>query len=228
MTSSKKDTQLKRTFMKDEAYNELQKWIITGKLKPGTKLRDQDLSDTLGISRTPIREALLRLENDGLVVTKANRWTLVSPIDLEEAENIYSIVWTLEALAMKQAFPHFTLKDIDELERYNENLNKVMKTGNQIAKLQADNEFHNKILQLSHNLELPKLLSSLKLRIKRIEIHYFNEVDRMNASYEEHQKIIDLLRKKDMELAIEAIKSNWKNSLKSIQQFTEEYIDGLD
>ncbi|WP_313017031.1 GntR family transcriptional regulator [Acetoanaerobium noterae] len=224
MTSSKNDTQLKRSFMKDEAYNELRKWIITGKLQPGTKLRDQDLSDTLGISRTPIREALLRLENDGLVVTKANRWTLVSPINLEEAENIYSIVWTLEALAMEQAFPYFTLKDIDELERYNENLNKIMKTGNQIAKLQADNEFHNKILQLSHNLELPKLLSSLKLRIQRIEIHYFNEIDRMNTSYEEHKKIIDLLRKKNMYLAIEAIKSNWKNSLESIQQFTDDSI----
>lgn len=105
MTIDKKEQKLKRTFMKDEVYNRLREWIITGELEPGAKLRDQDLSETLGISRTPIREALLRLENDGLVVTKANRWTLVAPIDLEEAESIYSIVWTLESLAMEQALP---------------------------------------------------------------------------------------------------------------------------
>lgn len=76
--------------MRDEVYRTLRNWIITGKLKPETKLKDKDLSETLGISRTPIREALLRLEDDGLVITKANRWTLVAPIELKEAENLYS------------------------------------------------------------------------------------------------------------------------------------------
>lgn len=221
MNEIKKQPKLKRTFMKDEAYHELRKWIVTGKLQPGTQLRDQDLSDTLGISRTPIREALLRLENDGLVVTKANRWTLVSPVDLNEAENIYPIVWTLEGLAIQQAFPHFTAKDIEELEQYNEILNKTIETGDQFEKLQADNEFHNKIIQLSNNLELPKLLCSLKLRIQRIEIHYFSKIERMHASYTEHQHIIDLIKKQELDLAIEAIKSNWQTSLESIRRYTE-------
>lgn len=207
--------------MKDEAYHELRKWIITGKLQPGTQLRDHDLSDTLGISRTPIREALLRLENDGLVITKANRWTLVSPVDLKEAENIYPIVWSLEGLALEQAFPHFASKDIEELELYNKNLNKTIKAGSQFEKLQADNEFHNKIIQLSKNIELAKLLSSLKVRVQRIELHYFSEVDRMTTSYSEHQKIIDLIKKQELNLAINALKSNWKISLEHIRLCTK-------
>jgi len=219
LINNKEVPKLKRTFMKDEAYNELRNWIITGKLQPGTQLRDQDLSETLGISRTPIREAILRLENDGLVVTKANRWTIVSPIDLEEAENIYTIVWTLETLALSLAFPHFTSKDISELEQYNENVNKIIKTGTQIEKLQADNEFHNKIIELSNNTELPKLLYNLKLRIQRIEIHYFSEEDSMQTTYSEHQRIIEHLKRQELDLALEALRENWKNSLNSIHEY---------
>ncbi|WP_411740268.1 GntR family transcriptional regulator [Peribacillus sp. S4] len=203
--------------MKDEVYNKLRNWIVTGELEPGTKLRDLDLSEQLGISRTPIREALLRLENDGLVITKANRWTLVSPIDLTEAKNIYSIVSALECLAMEQALPHISAKDIEELEQLNENFNKTIHIGDIFAALQADNEFHNKIIQLSNNLELPKLLSSLKVRIQRIEIHYFSQTDTKNTSYTEHQQIIDAIKKQDLNRAIDAIKANWKNSLNRIR-----------
>lgn len=217
MTINKDEPKLKRLFMKDEVYNKLRNWIIIGKLEPGTKLRDQDLSDTLGISRTPIREALLRLENDGLVVTKANRWTLVSPIDLAEAESIYSIVWTLESLAVENAFHHITSTDIEKLEQLNEDLNKTMKTGNQFAALEADNAFHDKIVELSQNLELPKLLANLKVKIQRIEIRYFSNTDSMHASYIEHQQIIEAFKENDLNRAVEALKANWKNSLERIK-----------
>lgn len=222
MTIKNNESKIKRTFMKDEVYNKLRKWIVTGELVPGTKLRDLDLSEQLGISRTPIREALLRLENDGLVVTKANRWTLVSPINLKEAESIYSIVWTLERLAMEQAFPHISSKEIEELEQLNERFNQTIKTAEIFAILQADNEFHNKIIQLSNNLELPKLLSSLKVRVQRIEIHYFSQIDAKNKSYNEHQQIIHAIKNQDLHHAIDAIKANWKNSLERIRLYTEQ------
>lgn len=217
MTINKDEPKLKRLFMKDEVYNKLRNWIIIGKLEPGTKLRDQDLSDTLGISRTPIREALLRLENDGLVVTKANRWTLVSPIDLAEAESIYSIVWTLESLAIENVFHHITSTDIEKLEQLNEDLNKTMRTGDQFAALEADNAFHDKIVELSQNRELPKLLANLKVKIQRIEIRYFSNTDSMHTSYMEHQQIIDAFKENDLNRAVEALKANWKNSLDRIR-----------
>ena len=206
--------------MKDEAYNILRKWIMIGKLEPGAKLRNQDLSDTLGISRTPIREALLQLENDGLVVTKANRWTLVAPIDLESAKNIYSIVWSLESLALEQAFPRFSQADLEGLELLNEQLIKTMKVGDKIKALEIDNAFHDKIIEISNNSELPKLLASLKIKIQRIEIHYFSQNYARYASYNEHLQIIDTIKKQDLDSALQAIQNNWKNSLKRIQQST--------
>ncbi|MGM0860748.1 MAG: GntR family transcriptional regulator [Bacillota bacterium] len=222
MTINKNEPKLKRTFMKDEVYNTLRDWIITGKLEPGAKLRDQDLSETLGISRTPIREALLKLENDGLVVTKANRWTLVSPIDLKDAENIYSIVWTLESLAMEKAFPHMTSADLEELEQLNEHLNHAMESGDRFTAFEADNAFHDKIIQLSNNSELQKMLISLKTKIQRIEMYYFSQNDAMHTSYNEHLQIIDAIRNQKINLAIKAIKANWKNSLDHIQLNNEQ------
>ncbi|KYD03645.1 GntR family transcriptional regulator [Bacillus atrophaeus] len=222
MTINKNEPKLKRTFMKDEVYNTLRDWIITGKLEPGAKLRDQDLSETLGISRTPIREALLKLENDGLVVTKANRWTLVSPIDLKDAENIYSIVWTLESLAMEKAFPHMTSADLEELEQLNEHLHRAMGSGDRFTAFEADNAFHDKIIQLSNNSELQKMLISLKTKIQRIEMYYFSQNDAMHTSYNEHLQIIDAIRNQKINLAIKAIKANWKNSLDHIQLNNEQ------
>lgn len=106
---------LRRTFVRKEAYHLLRDWIVKGKLEPGQKLRDKELAERLGVSRTPIREALLRLEDEGLVQTKANSTTLVAPLDLHNALNLYSIVWTLEGLAMKQAFELITHKIIDSM-----------------------------------------------------------------------------------------------------------------
>src|SRR5690625_2290979 len=124
---SKKDIKIKRKIMRDEVYDILREWIVVGELEPGEKLRDQELSDLLGISRTPIREALLRLENEGLVDTKANRWTSVAPNDLKEAEDIFSIVKTLECLAVEQGFHRISTEKIRELEKLNEKFKREIK-----------------------------------------------------------------------------------------------------
>ncbi|WP_438315391.1 GntR family transcriptional regulator [Sporosarcina sp. FA9] len=214
----KNDLKIKRTFMRDQVYDILQEWIVIGKLEPGAKLRDQELSDILGISRTPIREALLRLEDDGLVITKANRWTLVSPIDIKEAENIYLIVKALEILAIGQGFPNLSEKDIVEIEKLNENFKTELEHDNKVAAFQADNEFHDKIVQLSENIELSKLLINLKIKIQRMEIYYFSLENNSLESYNEHVEIIDALKANNLTRVIAAIRANWENSLNRIVQ----------
>lgn len=201
--------------MRDEVYDILREWIMIGELEPGEKLRDQELSDMLGISRTPVREALLRLEDDGLVVTKANRWTLVSPIDLKEAENIFSIVKVLECLAVEQGFQHLTEKDLSELETLNEHFKKEMELGNILEAFQADNEFHDKIVQSANNDELSNILANLRVRIRRMEKYFFSNSE---ESYNEHQQIIYALKDNDPQLVKEAIEVNWDNSLIRIRK----------
>lgn len=207
--------------MRDEAYNILQEWIMTGKLKPGEKLRDQELSDMLGISRTPIRESLLRLEDEGLVVTQANRWTLVAPINLGEAEDIYSIVKVLESLALEQGINNCTDEDIQKLKLINERFKVNLEQGDKKAAFQADNEFHNQIVKLSKSQELPRLLNTLKVKIQRMEIHYFSVANNSLESYYEHKQIIKALNIKNLKKAISTIKANWENSLFRIQKRSE-------
>ncbi|MGM8212303.1 GntR family transcriptional regulator [Virgibacillus sp. W0430] len=216
--NKKKDVKIKRTFMRDEAYDILQEWIMLGKLEPGEKLRDQDLSNVLGISRTPIREALLRLEDDGLVVTKANRWTQVAAINLQEARDIYSIVEALEVLAAAQGFENVGETDISDLEAINETFEQKLKSGENIEVFQADQAFHDKIIQKSNNMELTRMLASLKVKIQRMEIHYFSKQMYSGESRLEHLKIIEAYKANKKEQVIQAIQENWRNSLARIEQ----------
>ena len=98
---SNSSQKIKRTSVREEAYMILRDWIVQGNLTPGQQLRDKELAEQLGVSRTPIREALLRLEDDGFVETKPSRSTIVSPIQFEGVLNIYSIVCTGNQLCMQ-------------------------------------------------------------------------------------------------------------------------------
>ena len=91
--------QLNRSLMRDEVYSTLLQWIMEGELRPGEKLLDTELAENLGVSRTPVREALRRLEDKALVEAAANRWTRVTKITVDAAELIYPIIWSLEPLA---------------------------------------------------------------------------------------------------------------------------------
>ncbi|ARD49614.1 MULTISPECIES: GntR family transcriptional regulator [unclassified Sporosarcina] len=204
--------------MRDQAFNILQELIISGKLEPETKLKDQELSEMLGISRTPIREALLRLENMGLVITKANSSTTVAPIDLKEASNIYSIVETLESLAIEQGFPNVRDKDIKELELLNARFQSKLEENDSASAFQLDNDFHKYLVLLSKNTELASILDNLKVKVQRMEIYYFGQNNHSHESVKEHKQIIGSLRKRDKESLLKAVKINWQKSLQRIQQ----------
>lgn len=212
-----KGEKLQRTFVREEAYYILRDWIVEGKLKPAQKLRDKDLAEQLGVSRTPIREALLRLEDEGLVLTKPNRSTLVAPIDFHNAHHLYSIMWTLEQLALEQAFERLQDKHIEAMEEANQKLFQALKDGDRLLAVKADNEFHSIYIDLSHNDELKRILSGIKQKLKRIELFYFEEAQDARLSWEEHQRIIDTLRMRDLGPALEALKYNLTSSLSRIQ-----------
>src|SRR5512146_1047838 len=97
---------VERVCLRDAAYDRLRAWILDGTLAPGEPLRDEALAEALGMSRTPIRDALHRLEEDGLVFTAATRRTYVSEVTIKQAREIYPILGALEAVAVRLALPH--------------------------------------------------------------------------------------------------------------------------
>lgn len=213
MTHSEK---LHRTFVRDEAYTLLRNWIVEGKLEPSQKLRDKDLAIELGVSRTPIREALLRLECEGLVQTKANSSTIVCPIDLHDAFNLYAIVITLEQLALRQAFNGINPTIIKQMQKINEQLLQAIKSNDPPLAAKLDDDFHAIYIQLSGNSELSQVLLGIKQKLKRLEIYYFDRIKDSHNSYQEHLYIIEALQKRDLELALESLEVNWRASFSRI------------
>lgn len=203
---------LLRTSVREKAYHLLRDWIVMGKLQPNEKLRDKELAEQLGVSRTPIREALLRLEDEGLVQTKPNSSTIVSPIDLQNARNLYSLVWTLESLALRQAYEFLKNEDIETMVQANENVLIGLNTDQVQLAIDADNAFHATYIELAHNQELSQLLSSVKQKINRLKRYYFHEVKNKFFSYEEHLSIINALKNNNLSGALEAVEFNWKAS----------------
>ncbi|CAH0156469.1 HTH-type transcriptional repressor RspR [Peribacillus sp. Bi96] len=217
---------INRTSVREEAYTILMDWIVQGALLPGQQLRDKELAEQLGVSRTPIREALLRLEDEGFVETKPSRSTIVSPIRFDEILNIYSLVWTLEKLAMEQVFEIIEEKHIHELDVINQQLKKAMNEENQSTAVQKDNEFHSIYSNLSTNDELKRILSGLKRKLIRIELFYFNQVSDVHLSIDEHDQIIKALRQRNLPLVLETIEKNWKESFYRIQTHQEDKKNG--
>lgn len=204
---------LQRTFVREEAYLKLREWIVNGTLRAGSKLKDKELAEKLGVSRTPIREALLRLEDEGLVQSKPNSSTNVSPIDLENSFHLYSIVWSLEKLALKQGFAAIRDEHIQAMEEANKRLLKCLKKQDLESALKADNDFHSVYINLSKNKELEKILLEIKQKLNRLEIYYFEKAQNRHLSFEEHEQIIEALRQRNLIAAEDAIENNWKASL---------------
>src|SRR5699024_9585762 len=213
----KKDFKIKRKSMRDEAYTILQNWIVIGELEPGRKLKDSELSEMLGISRTPVREALLRLEDEGLIETKDNRWTIVSEINMDQVEQIYPIVQSLEILAIEEGMINLNESVIKELIQINEDFKSELLAGEKINAYQLDLKFHVTIINLSGNSELLRILNNLKIKIKRIEVYYFDKKYDELESFIEHQKIITALKSGDIEEVKAAVWKNWENSFNRIK-----------
>ena len=206
------EEKIQRTFVRQEAYVKLRHWILDGTFAPGKQLRDKELAEQLGVSRTPIREALLRLEDEGLVQTKPNCSTHVSSIDFHNAFHLYSIVWTLEQLALSQAFGSITDDHIQMMIAANERFLQMMKAQDRLSALDADSDFHSVYIKLSQNQELEKIISEIKHKLKRWDLYYFEKVKNATLSYEEHAHIIEALKQKDLALALRAVENNWQGS----------------
>jgi DNA-binding GntR family transcriptional regulator len=200
---------LNRSLAREEVYRSLKQWIIELQLAPGEILRDQELAVQLGVSRTPVREALRQLEDEGLVITSFHKWTKVAPSNLEEITALYPVVAALEAAALELAMPRLTAADIKELEAINAALAKAIAADVRQHATELDAQFHAIIVRASQNAEIEKLLANLRPRIKRIELAHFGDQRMAPQSIQEHNTIIAALRAVDTQAAVQAIKQNW-------------------
>lgn len=204
MPVPEKNAALDRDLLRDQAYVAIRDAIVDGTLQPEERLRDQELCAWLGLSRTPVREALNRLEQDGLVETAPQRFTRVTPLDRRAARDAFPVVAALHALAAELAVPRLTATDREAMRAANDRFALALRDGDVDAALQADDDFHGVFVTAAANAEIPRALDRLMPRIRRLERLRFGSLSG-RASVKQHAEI--LLAPPDQAAAL--VKQNW-------------------
>ncbi|HEX6989963.1 MAG TPA: GntR family transcriptional regulator [Bacillota bacterium] len=207
---------IERRLLREQVYATLRDWIIQGVLRPNEQLRDHELARRLQVSRTPVREALRRLQDEGLVQAAAQRWTRVAPLDPQEAHRLYPIIWSLEGLAASLASPGMEAAAVDAMRGLNRRLAESLARGDAVAASAADHDFHRVFVAQAGNPELSDILAGLKVKLRRLETAYFGNSLAGERSVAEHEDIIAAFARRDAEAAAAAVITNWQNSLERI------------
>lgn len=206
-----------RSIMREEVYETLLKWIMEGVLRPGEKIVDTELAENLGVSRTPVREALRRLEDKELVEAAAGRWTRVAEITIDEAALIYPIIWKLEELAVDLAAAQLNEADFSRMAQANADLEGAIHARDPVKASKADARFHDVFIRKSANPHLAHILEDLKIKHRRLEVIYFEGCSCAMDSVAEHRRILAALRAGDVPRAAGSIRRNWTDSLERLQ-----------
>ena len=198
----------RRSLLREQAYESLRDAIVDGTLAPGEKLRDPELEEWLGVSRTPIREALARLEASGLVHTVPGRSTVVSAIEDRAVLNAQDVAAAMHALAVRTAVPLMGKADYAQMARANEDFAASLATGDADAAIHADDEFHGVAVRASANPVIAQVLDQVTPVLRRLEHLRFSSLSGRN-SIAEHKRILALCRKGDADGAAAATQRNW-------------------
>jgi DNA-binding GntR family transcriptional regulator len=192
-----------RVLLRDEAYARLRDAILDGTLEAGEQLRDAELSAWLGISRTPIREALARLEDNGLVESAPNRYTRVAPLDRRDALDAFQVV-----AAATLAVARVTSAEVDAMAAANERFSAALARGDVDAAIADDDAFHDVLVHASANGEIAGSLERLMPRLRRLErLRFGSLVGR--RSVEQHAAILERCAAGDAAGAADAVRENW-------------------
>ena len=200
---------MSRSLLRDNAYRAIRDAIVDGTLAPGERLNDADLVEWLGVSRTPVREALGRLEQAGLVRTKPGRYTIVSPLDVRAVRAAQSVTTAMHELAVREALPNLSAAELDVMREANARFADALRRGDVDAALAADDEFHDVPVTASANQAVRTVLEQFTPVLRRVERLRFGSLSG-RGSVAQHERIIALCEAGDVEGAAAATRENWQ------------------
>ena len=181
--------------LREQVYEYLKNLISQNGIKPGDYININDLSDKLGVSKTPLRDALLQLEIDGFVKILPRKGILVNKLTMEDIKNIYEIIGALECSVLSALEGVLKSSDIEKMEKFNENMKEALERGDFNEYYKNNLKFHNTYLNLSHNNQLKKYVDTLKQRLYDFPPNRGYVAEWEINSTREHDKIIEFLKK---------------------------------
>ena len=201
--------------LSEQVYHAVRARIMAGALAPGTFLREKDL-EAMGVSRTPIREALGRLASEGFLERLPHRGFRVPEESVANLLELYPIVASLELLAGRLAFDRFTAEDIARLRDINARLAEARDRGDVRAMLDLNTAFHRHITERGGNRRLALLLDDLRSQLTRLEHWYYSGRDRTQRSIQEHEEIIAAVERGHRARALELLERNMSLTYQSL------------
>ncbi|MGY2080427.1 GntR family transcriptional regulator [Modestobacter sp. SYSU DS0657] len=189
-------------------YRRLRDAIENGTFEPGEQLKDKELAAWLGVSRTPVREALLRLAQSGLVLAQPGRSTIVSPLDVREVRDARDVVAAMHQVAVREAVPALTEADVATMRDANRRFAAAVESGDVESAVRADDELHGVPVTICGNRALAAVLEQFTPMLRRAERLRFGSTQG-HASVAQHDELIRLCAAGDVAGAAAVAFGTW-------------------
>ena len=202
--------------LRDVVFNTLRQAILTGELKPGERLMEIHLANRLGVSRTPIREAIRKLELEGLVTMIPRRGAEVAQITEKSMKDVLEVRRTLDALSAELACERISPEEEEALKKACQNFEEAVKTKDTKAIAKADVAIHDIIAAATGNQRLIQLINNLAEQMYRYRFEYIKDASQHERIIQEHRIIYESIVNKDKEAAAETAKLHIDNQEKAV------------
>ncbi|MFI6302851.1 GntR family transcriptional regulator [Amycolatopsis thailandensis] len=200
---------LERQRLSDAAYDRLKDAIISGELAPGERIKDGDLAQRLGLSRTPVREALTRLADTGLVEAKPGVYTRITTLDRRDVAATLAVLRSLDELAVRTGVPHLASNDIGRMKRANDRFARAVSRQDVTSAFSADDAFHDVLVDAAGNPVLRRVIDQLHPQIHRILHRKFSTLLGGHDTLTHHEELLRLCADGDADGAAALSSEHW-------------------
>ena len=201
---------VQRTLLRDSAYAAIRDAIVRADLPPGTLVSNAAVAEQLGLSRAPVRDALARLADEGLVETKPQSYTRVTPLVLKEVRDAAQVVRAMHELATRTAVPRLSAGHVEAMRAANDRFAAATEAGDVDAALESDDELHGVLVALCGNRAVAATIERYTPLIRRLERRQFSSA-RARRSVQRHDELIAACAAGDVEAAIQVTAQIWRS-----------------
>ena len=212
--------------LRDVVFNTLRQAILKGELAPGERLMEIQLAEKLGVSRTPIREAIRKLELEGLVLMIPRRGAEGAKISEKSLKDVLEVRRSLEELAIELTCQRMTESDLQELEKAQKAFEAAVQKGDAMEIAETDEAYHDVIYNCTRNTRLVQIINNLREQMYRFRLEYIKDEDKRQILLLEHRKILAALRNRRVAEARAAVREHIDNQeitvLRNLKEREEE------
>ncbi len=187
--------------LREVVFETLREAIINATLKPGERLMEIQMAEEMGVSRTPVREAIRKLELEGFVVMVPRKGAYVAGISIKDIADVFEIRAAMEGLAAGLAAERITEEELEQLERILVKIGECVKNKDLEKLIEVDTEFHDTLYKACRNERLVQIVSNLREQIQRARTASLSSPGRSKNALEEHKKIVEAVSERNVELA---------------------------